>query len=292
MVFLHSTIPSRRVRTNLASALQPGGDSDRVSVDIGVDTHRDFHVAVALIVQGCLLGEMHLPARLAGYEALLEWALELAEGKATSLLFGIEGTGCYGAGLSRHLQAAQCSVREVNRPSRQTRRQRGKDDAIDAEAAGRALLAGTETAVAKASNADAEILRVLKSTRDSAVRCRCLNRNEEVASSPLTAACLAMKTLAERICHLEQERMVLDRQLDRITQTVAPGLRAAQGIGPDNAAALLIAAGDNPHRLRPEAAFAALCGASPISASSGTRQRHRLNRGGNRQANCPCSALL
>ena len=325
MVFLHSTIPSRRVRTNLASALQPGGDSDRVSVDIGVDTHRDFHVAVALIVQGCLLGEMHLPARLAGYEALLEWALELAEGKATSLLFGIEGTGCYGAGLSRHLQAAQCSVREVNRPSRQTRRQRGKDDAIDAEAAGRALLAGTETAVAKASNADAEILRVLKSTRDSAVRCRtraitqlkalvivvpaelletlqhldtaelvnrCLDRNEEVASSPLTAACLAMKTLAERICHLEQERMVLDRQLDRITQTVAPGLRAAQGIGPDNAAALLIAAGDNPHRLRPEAAFAALCGASPISASSGTRQRHRLNRGGNRQANCPCSALL
>ena len=80
--------------------------------------------------------------------------------------------------------------------------------------------------------------------------------------------------------------MVLGRQLDRITQAVAPGLRAAQGIGPDNPAALLIAAGDNPQRLRSEAAFAALCGASPIPASSGTRQRHRLNRGGNRQANC------
>jgi len=319
MVFLPSTIPSRMARTNLASSLQPGGDPGPVSVFIGVDTHRDFHVAVALSLQGSLLGEMHLPACMAGYEALLDWALELAEGRATSLLFGIEGTGCYGAGLSRHLQAAQCSVREMNRPNRQTRRQRGKDDAIDAEAAARSLLAGTATAVAKAGNADAEILRVLKSTRDSAVRCRtraitqlkallivvpaelrealqhldtaelvnrCLDRNEEVATSPLTAARLAMRTLAERIRHLEQELIVLGRQLDRITQAVAPGLRAAQGIGPDNAAALLIAAGDNPQRLRSEAAFAALCGASPIPASSGTRQRHRLNRGGNRQANC------
>jgi transposase len=112
MVFLPSTIPSRMARTNLASAPAPGGDSEPVSVYIGVDTHRDFHVAVALGGQGCLLGEMNLPACTAGYEALLDWALELAEGQATSLLFGIEGTGCYGAGLSRHLQAAQCSVRE------------------------------------------------------------------------------------------------------------------------------------------------------------------------------------
>jgi hypothetical protein len=97
---------------------------------------------------------------------------------------------------------------------------------------------------------------------------------------------MAMRFLAQRIRHLEQELMVLGRQLDRITQAIAPDLRAAQGIGPDNAAALLIAAGDNPQRLRSEAAFAELCGASPIPASSGTRQRHRLNRGGNSQANC------
>jgi len=115
---------------------------------------------------------------------------------------------------------------------------------------------------------------------------RCLDLNEEVATSPLTAARLAMRALAECISHLEQQLMVLGRQLDRITQAVAPALRSAQGIGPDNAAALLIAAGDNPQRLRSEAAFAALSGASPIPASSGTRQRHRLNRGGNRQANC------
>lgn len=306
-------------RSNLTSTAEPGEDPSPAPVFIGVDTHRDFHVAVALSLQGALLGEMHLPACTSGYEALLDWGLELAGGRAASLVFGIEGTGCYGAGLSRHLQAAECRVHEVNRPNRQTRRQRGKDDAIDAEAAARSLLAGTATAVAKTGNAEAEMLRVLKSTRDSAVRCRtraitqlkallivvpaelretlqhldivdlvsrCLHLNQEVATSPWKAACLAMRSLAERIRHLEQELVVLGRELDRITQAVAPGLRAAQGIGPDNAAALLIAAGDNPERLRSEAAFAALCGASPIPASSGTRQRHRLNRGGNRQANC------
>jgi len=165
MVFLPSTIPSRMARTTLASALQPGGDPGPVSVLIGVPTQRDFHVAVALSLQGSLLAETHLPACMAGYEALLDWALELAEGRATSLMFWIEGTGCYGAGLSRHLQADQCSVHEVNRPNRQTRRQRGKDGAIDAKAAARSLLARTAIAVA-AGDADAEILRVLKSTRD------------------------------------------------------------------------------------------------------------------------------
>ena len=95
MVFLPSTIPSRMARLNLASALQAGGDPGPASVFIGVDTHRDFHVAVALSLQGSLLGEMHLPACMAGSEALLDWALDLAEGRATSLLFGIEGTGCY-----------------------------------------------------------------------------------------------------------------------------------------------------------------------------------------------------
>jgi len=125
MVFLPSTIPSRMALTNLAPALQPGGDPSPVSILIGVDTHLDFHVAVALSLQGSLLGEMDLLACTDGYEALLDWTLELAEGRATSLLFGIECTGCYGAGLSRHLQAAQFSVREVNRPNRQTPGQPG-----------------------------------------------------------------------------------------------------------------------------------------------------------------------
>jgi transposase len=305
--------------SNLAPPAESEETASTTSVLIGVDTHRDFHVAVAISSHGATLGEMHLPACTSGYEALLDWAMELGAGLSCSILFGIEGTGSYGAGLSRHLQAAQCSVLEVNRPNRQTRRQRGKDDSIDAEVAARSLLAGTATAVAKSGNAEAEMLRVLKGTRDSAMRCRtraitqlkalliaapaelreslqnhdaadlvkhCLRLGAELVNSPLVATSLAMRSLAERIRHLEQELATLGLELDRITQAVAPGLRAAQGIGPDNAAALLIAAGDNPERLRSEAAFAALCGASPIPASSGKSQRHRLNRGGNRQANC------
>jgi transposase len=289
------------------------------SIMVGVDTHRDFHVAVALNSQGSFLGEMHLPACTAGYEALLEWTLELVSNQRPGLLFGIEGTGSYGAGLSRYLQSAGHQVREVNRPNRQARRLRGKDDSIDAEQAARALLAGTATAVAKTSNAEAEMLRMLKSTRDSAVRCRtraisqlkafliaapaelretlqhlpskellvqCRVLPAIAVGCPSSAARQALRSLACRIHHLESEIDSLAQELDHITQAVSPSLRAAQGIGADNAAALLIAAGDNPERLRSEAAFAALCGACPIPASSGNRTRHRLNRGGNRQANC------
>jgi len=305
-----------------SSTLAPPSETVAVltqSIMVGVDTHRDFHVAVALNSQGSFLGEMHLPACTAGYEALLEWSLELVSNHRPGLLFGIEGTGSYGAGLSRYLQSAGHQVREVNRPNRQARRQRGKDDSIDAEQAACALLAGTATAVAKTSNAEAEILRMLKRTRDSAVRCRtraisqlkafliaapaelretlqhlpfdellvrCRQLPAAVIDSPCSAANLALRSIAERICHLQGEIEGLGQELDRITRTVAPDLRAAQGIGADNAAALLIAAGDNPERLRSEAAFAALCGACPIPASSGNRTRHRLNRGGNRQANC------
>jgi len=290
------------------------------AVFIGVDTHRDFHVAVALNRQGALLGEMHLPARIVGYEALLDWASELIDTHGSGLLFGIEGTGSYGAGLCHALQEAGCEVREVNRPNRQARRQRGKDDSIDAELAARALVAGTATAVAKTSNGEVEMLRILKGTRDSAVRCRTraitqlkalvISAPAELRESlehlatadlvlqfslaetpdvtcPYTAASRALQALAARIHHLEQEIAGLGQELDRLTHLVAPDLRAAQGIGADNAAALLIAAGDNPERLRSEAAFAALCGAAPVPASSGNRNRHRLNRGGNRQANCP-----
>jgi transposase len=217
------------------------------------------------------------------------------------------------------LQTAGCQVREVNRANRQARRQRGKDNSIDAELAARALIAGTASAIAKTRNAEAEMLRILKSTRDSAVRCRTkaitqlkallisapahlreslerlstadlivrcqLNPGSDVCCTA-SATSRALHVLATRIHHLEQEIADLGHDLDRITQAVAPTLRAAQGIGADNAAALLIAAGDNPERLRSEAAFAALCGAAPIPASSGNRNRHRLNRGGNRQANC------
>lgn len=291
---------------------------------IGVDTHQDSHVAVALDARGALIASSAIPTTTGGYQQLLEWALAHAttpcggSAKPADLLFGLEGSGSYGAGLCRHLLAAGCRVREVNRPNRQLRRQRGKDDTIDAEMAARSLLAGTATAEPKAADGPVEMLRLLKSTRDSAVqsRTRAINQlkgllitapqalREQLAGlarrelvqrcsqfrittvqTPLAAARLALRSLARRIQQLSGEIEALTGQLDAITSAVAPQLKAAKGIGGDNAAALLIAAGDNPQRLRSEAAFASLCGVAPRPASSGKTQRYRLNRGGNRQAN-------
>jgi transposase len=104
-------------------------------------------------------------------------------------------------------------------------------------------------------------------------------------TTPTAATMLALRGLAQRYQHLDAEISLLTSRLDQLTTRTASALRELLGVGPDSAAALLIAAGDNPGRLRSEAAFAALCGASPVEASSGKTVRHRLNRGGDRQAN-------
>ena len=288
------------------------------AVLIGVDTHKDQHVAVALDRHGAVLGHLQIPATSKGYQTLLEWAVGHGALQPADLLVALEGSGSYGAGICRHLLAAGCSVREVSRPNRQLRRQHGKDDWIDAEMAARSLLAGTATAEPKTSDGPVEMLRLLKSTKDSAVhsRTKAINqlkallvtvpaalreqlqnlRNKELLqrcaqlrpgaiTTPLASARLALRSLARRIQQLSAEIEALVLQLDAITNELAPQLKAAKGIGTDNASALLIAAGDNPQRLRSEAAFASLCGVAPMPASSGKTHRHRLNRGGNRQAN-------
>jgi transposase len=96
---------------------------------------------------------------------------------------------------------------------------------------------------------------------------------------------LALHTLAGRYQALSAEITTLTTELDRLTRAAAPRLVALFGVGQDSAGALLVAAGDNPGRLRSDACFSMLCGASPIQASSGKTTRHRLNRGGDRQAN-------
>jgi transposase len=106
-----------------------------------------------------------------------------------------------------------------------------------------------------------------------------------VVDGPMAAAKRALRTLARRIQSLEQEIEVLLSDLKSLTQAFCPGLRQAYGVGVDSAATLLTAAGDNPERFGSDAGFAALCGVSPLPASSGKTNRHRLNRGGNRQAN-------
>ena len=283
-------------------------------VTVGVDIHKDTHVAAARDQLGRRLGTTQVPTSSAGYAQLLSWAHALGEVVA----WGVEGTGSYGAGLARFLAAQGQRVVEVNRPDRQARRRRGKSDAVDADAAARAVQAGEATGVPKAQDGVVEMLRALRAARQTAVKARTQAINAlkgllvtapaelreqlgglptgrlvgaaaelEVGTltTPTAATKLALRGLAQRYQHLDAEIALLTEQLDALTARHAPKLRDLHGVGPDGAAALLIAAGDNPRRLHSEAAFAALCGTSPVEASSGKTRRHRLNRGGDRQAN-------
>jgi len=232
--------------------------------------------------------------------------------------FGVEGTGCYGAGLARFLGAQGQVVVEVNRPDRQARRRRGKSDPVDAEAAARAVLAGQATAIPKTGDSMVEMVRCLRVARATAMKARTQAANalrallvtapvelreqlrdldpSKLAATaarlrpgaivtPTAATKLALRTVAERQLALTAELTTLDAELDRLTARAAPALRELCGVGAEVAGALLVTAGDDPARLRSDAAFSMLCGASPIEASSGKTVRHRLNRGGDRQAN-------
>ncbi|MGW2588618.1 IS110 family transposase, partial [Streptomyces virginiae] len=276
---------------------------------LGVDTHKDVHVAAVINALGALLGTEAFPATAAGYHELLLWARSLGAIQQA----GVEGTGSYGAGLSRHLAAHGVEVVEVNRPDRAARRRSGKTDAVDAEAAARAVLGGRATGAPKTKDGPVEELRVLKVVKDSAVRGRTQAINQLKAllvsapfqlrealaglSNPrLFKACAALdpqagavhqalNLLACRIKQLSAEATALTHRIAGIIQSHNPQLLDLTGVGPDSAAILLIAAGDNHDRLRDEASFAALCGVSPVERSSGKNERRRLNRGGNRQAN-------
>jgi transposase len=287
-------------------------------VTVGVDTHTDQHVAVALGPQGQHLGTRSFLSTPEGFAKLLAWASEFGQVEQV----GIEGTGSSGAGLTRWLRAHGLVVREVERPKRQDRqgrRRRGKSDPTDAEIAARAVQAGTALGQPKAGDGAVEMIRTLRVARRSAVKARTQAINQlhglvvtapeplraslrhlpvaqlvtvtggfrpgERPATPLAAAKLARKSLAVRYQQLTREIEALDGHLDRLVSAAAPALVAVKGIGSETAGALLVAAGDNPDRLRSEAAFAQLCGVAPLPVSSGRTTRHRLSRGGNRDAN-------
>lgn len=282
----------------------------------GIDTHKDLHVAAVIDGHGVVLGTESFSTTRAGYRALLRWM----RGYGDVRRVGVEGTGSYGAGVTRHLVEAGIDVVEVDRPDRTDRRRRGKSDTLDAEAAAHAVLAGKRTSTPKAKDGKVEALRVLRLTRASAIRSRTvalqLLRNHIVAApeelrdqvrnltrmqllrtcaawrpdtvgfrDPVVATRIALKALARRILELNDEVAALDELIGPLVAELAPQLLAATGIGVEIAGQLLVTAGDNPKRLRSEAGFAMLCGVSPLPASSGLTQRHRLNRGGDRQAN-------
>lgn len=294
----------------------PISDEVEPLVVLGVDTHADVHVAVALDGLGRRLGGKTVPTTEAGYAALLAWA----EGFGTLDRIGVEGSGSFGVGLTRFLRTRGVDVVDkVNRPNRQHRRKFGKHDTADAEAAARAVQANTATGEPKAADGMVEMVRALRVVRRSAVKARTQAANQLRAllvtapeelraklrglsatklvatasrfrpgtlTDDLAAATkLAMRSVARRHRRLSEEIAELDKQLARLVAEAAPALGSLRGVGTDTAAALLIAAGDNPERLKSEAAFAHLCGVAPIQASSGRIRRHRLNRGGNRDAN-------
>lgn len=288
---------------------------------IGVDTHKDSHTACAVDGFGNRVGEIVVPASRAGYEWLHNWASQ--QGKV--VLFGVEGTGSYGAGLTRYLRHQGEDVREVNRPGRGDRRRCGKDDLLDAEHAAREALAGRATVIPKAGDGTIEAIRVVKVARDTAVKARsqtmvalkavlvtaddelrtyleplsdlrlvkaCADLSTAAPTAPSEATRYSLAMMARRWLQLQGEIKEHDRHLERLTAHAAPRLTNATGIGAVTAAQLLTAFGDNRDRIHSEAAFAKICGVCPIPASSGKTERHRLNRGGNRQANAALHRIV
>jgi transposase len=293
-------------------ALKPG------DVIVGVDTHKDAHVAVAVDGLGGIVDTPKvIVANREGYLELLAWAKSLGPIHA----FGVEGCGSYGSGLAKCLRRHDAKVYEVARPPRKgLRRLAGKSDAIDAEHAARTVLSGVGIATPKLANGQVEAIRLLKIARDTAVKAHSSTlitlktvlvtasdelrgQLEALTDHKLVIACAglhvtgnmadpnvatrhALSHLARRWLALHEEIKVHSTQLKALTSAPAPGMLERFGVGFDTAAEMLITAGDNANRIRSEAAFAKLCGVCPIPTASGkTSGRHRLNRGGNPQAN-------
>ena len=281
----------------------------------GVDTHLDVHVAAALDAVGGLLGVEEFPTTAVGYEELLAWLT----GFGPVLRVGVEGTGSYGAGLARVLFDHDIDVVEVDRPNRQERARKGKSDPVDAIEAARAAQSGRASGRAKTRDGAVEAMRALLVVKRSA-RNQCTSARVQMRHLVLTApdevrsrffgltkvelvkqasalrprpggdavayaTKIALRTLARRIQHLTAEIAQCKSLLRPLVEATAPGLLGLYGVGVEVAAILLVAAGDNPGRIKSEAAFAHMCGVAPLEASSGKITRHRLNRSGNRQAN-------
>lgn len=307
-------LPSLPTRVEDVDASDP--DRRARAIVGGVDTHKDLHVAAVIDTSENVLGTGSFSTTRAGYRAMTRWMADYG----VVMKVGIEGTGSFGAGLTRHLGGLGIETVEIDRPDRSDRRRKGKDDDLDAINAAKAALRGQRTSIPKSKDGKVESLRVLRVARSTAVKSRrvalqmlrmqIISAPEELrdqvrnltrmqlirtcaawrpdvsdAADPVTATRIAFKSLSRRILDLGDEIATLDELIEPIVTQLAPQLLQRTGIGIEVAGQLLVTAGDNPDRLHSEAAFAMLCGVSPLPASSGKTQRHRLNRGGDRQAN-------
>lgn len=289
-------------------------DREVATVTGGVDTHADTHTVAALDHLGRLLGHETFPATIAGHDQALTWL----RNHGPLAVVGMEGTGSYGAGLFQHLRSVGVKVVEVDHPDRRARRKMGKSDPTDAISAARAVQAGTATGTPKTRDGVVEAIRSLRVARNGAIKAHtaainalrqtiitapahlraqlaglgskslvdtCSRFRPGDIHDPEQAAKATLRRLARRCQMLAEELADTDEDLKTLIRQKAPALLAVHGVGTDIAGQLLITAGDNPERLKSEASFAALCGVSPLLASSGKTNRHRLNRGGDRAAN-------
>ena len=279
----------------------------------GVDTHSDTHTLALIDEYGRPLATQTFTADPTGYERLVA----MIGDPDACLGVGVEGTNSYGAALARRLVEAGYDVHEVLRPKRSVRRRDGKSDPIDALAAAHSVLAGDGTSVPKSTDGWVEALRALNAERAQLVTAMTALSNS--AKGLLTtapehireryrglrtsirmrrlAACrpsgntveqgmlVALKAAGKAWKALKEQADLLEKNMRLILEDHARPLLDIYCASTVTAATLAIVAGDNPERIRSEAAFAKLCGACPIPASSGKTNRHRLNKGGNRQGN-------
>jgi transposase len=286
--------------------------ADQLDYAIGVDPHRDAHaLAIVEVRTGLVVFEAGVPADSGGYAEALRLAEEHAPGRRA---FAVEGTGSFGAGLSRFLTEKGEQVFEVSRLRRE-RRSGGKTDALDAVRAARSALVQKRPATARSAG-EREALRALIAAREGAVTARtaalCQLRDLLVTTPeplrselrPLTRSRLlarltaarpdrrqdaelrgtqrALKALARRIQHLTSEERELGREIEQLTRKLAPQLLDQPGIGPLLAAQVVLSWSHH-GRIASEAAFAHLAGAAPIPA--GQTIRYRLDRSGDRKLN-------
>jgi transposase len=283
----------------------------------GADTHKDLHLVAALTQTGERIGCKAFPTNTKGYKDAIKWLCSL--GELTRV--GIEGSGSYGAGLCRYVKGANITVLEVTGPDKARRRLAGKYDEEDAYQAAEAALSGVRCKPAKDRTSDVEALRPLRVAYDGAVKARTAALNnldalvigaednlrrrlrdmggmtraktcaslrvcEKNTSSKAKAEVLAIRSIAKRVISLDQEAKALHSEIEALCKGIAPETMALKGIGAHCASKLLLAAGGNIERMEGEAGFSMLCGASPLKASSGKdNNRHRINHGGDRQAN-------
>jgi transposase len=295
--------------------------ADQLDYIVGVDPHRDSHsLAVVQIVSGAVVFESTIDANNGGYAQALSLAEEHAPGRRA---FAIEGTGSFGAGLTRFLTGRDEWVLEVSRLRRE-RRSGGKTDALDAVRAARSVLAERRPSTPRAGG-ERQALQALGATREGAVNAKraglCQLRDllittpEPLRSElrPLTRArllqrlaatrpharqepelrgsLLALRSIARRVLQLTAEERELAREIETLTSILAPQLLNQPGVGP-HAAAQLVLSWSHRGRISSEAAFARLAGAAPIPASSGQTIRYRLDRTGDRKLNRALHMIL